>query len=209
MTHGLERQLAGVRVLSRGDAAALVMVAVAIAAITLVSTITDIVGKFTGPVSMRLPLDPSRQGAVDLESGATGRFSELQVTLPSVPGYEASLLVWAAALNQVCVLCVVALLILLAYRLTSEKLFAPGLAALVGVVGTILAISGSFAQVLDSTARNRLAEQLGALPRTPGDTIVYLVDFSFVPLAAGVVLVLLAGVFQFGRRLQRDTDGLI
>jgi hypothetical protein len=50
---------------------------------------------------------------------------------------------------------------------------------------------------------------IGANQQTPGETLVFVSDFSIAPPLAGIDLVLVAGVFQFGRRLQRDTEGLI
>jgi hypothetical protein len=73
----------------------------------------------------------------------------------------------------------------------------------------ILALAGSAAQILDSTARNRLARLVGANPRFPGESVVYIMDFNIAPLVAGAALVLIAGVFQFGRKLQKDTEGLV
>ena len=34
-------------------------------------------------------------------------------------------------------------------------------------------------------------------------------EFNIAPLAIGLVLLLVAGVFQYGRRLQKDTEGLV
>jgi hypothetical protein len=34
-------------------------------------------------------------------------------------------------------------------------------------------------------------------------------DFNLTPVVAGAGLMLVAGVFQFGGRLQKDTEGLV
>jgi hypothetical protein len=39
--------------------------------------------------------------------------------------------------------------------------------------------------------------------------MVFIGHFNFVPVVAGVVLTLVAGVFQFGGRLRKDTEGLV
>ena len=206
--------LARVRVLSRVDSAVLIVVSVAVAIGASVSTVSEIMSNGAGEVVLRLPLDTSAQGSAAREPealnlGAVGRYSQVEVSVPALPEYEASLLGWSAAMNLVAVLCVVSLMVLLAYRLTSRVLFAPHIAAIVGLAGAFLAISGSAAQVLDSTAKHRLAEQLGVIPGSAGETLVYIVEFNPTSLVAGAALVLLAGVFQFGRGLQRDTEGLV
>ncbi|MDR6687340.1 hypothetical protein J2Y41_002905 [Arthrobacter sp. 1088] len=201
--------LAGVSVLSRVDSAVLIVVSVAVAIAASLSTVSTIINNGDGEVVLRLPLDPSTRESEALDLGAVARVSEVQATVPVLPEYEASLLGWSAAMNLVAVLCVVSLLVLLAYRLTSRVLFGPRTAVIVGSVGMLLAISGSAAQILDSTAKSRLAEQLGAMPARVGETLVYISGFDPAPLVAGGVLVLLGGVFQFGRRLQSDTEGLV
>lgn len=201
--------LARVSVLSRVDSAVLIVVSVAVAIAASLSTVSTIISNGDGEVVLRLPLDPSTRESEALDLGAVARVSEVQATLPALPEYEASLLGWSAAMSLVAVLCVVSLLVLLAYRLTSRVLFGLRTAVIVGSVGMLLAISGSAAQILDSTAKSRLAEQLGAMPARVGETLVYISGFDPAPLVAGGVLVLLGGVFQFGRRLQSDTEGLV
>jgi hypothetical protein len=205
----IAESLARVRVLSRVDSAVLIVVSVAVGIATSVSTVSAIISNGAGEVVLRLPLDPSIPEPETLRLGAVGRYSQMQVTVPALPEYEASMLGWSATMNLVAVLCVVSLLVLLAYRLTSKVLFAPHTAAVVGLAGALLAISGSAAQVLDSTAKYRLAEQLGAMPGSADETLVYIAEFNPTSLVAGAALVLLAGVFQFGRSLQRDTEGLV
>ncbi len=50
---------------------------------------------------------------------------------------------------------------------------------------------------------------IAANGRTPGESFAFSAEFDLWPLAVGLVLVLVAGVFQYGRRLQTDTDGLV
>src|SRR4029453_7967179 len=198
----IAESLARVRVLSRVDSAVLIVVAVAVAIATSVSTVSAIISNGAGEVVLRLPLDSSARdssarGPEALTLGAVGCYSQVEVSVAALPEYEASLLGWSAAMNLLAVLCVVSLLVLLAYRLTSKVLFAPHTAAIVGLAGALLAISGSAAQVLDSTAKHRLAEQFGVIPGSAGETLVYIVEFNPTSLVAGAALVLLAGCFRF------------
>jgi hypothetical protein len=64
-------------------------------------------------------------------------------------------------------------------------------------------------QVLDQVARSRLAEAIGVNARSAAEAISFTAHFNFAPVTAGLILVLVAGVFQFGGRLQKDTEGLV
>lgn len=138
---------------------------------------------------------------------SAARFTSMEATIPALPSDEAVLLAWGGVLNQVSFLAVMALLFLLAFRLRGENLFTPASAWIVGTCGAVLALAGTVGQALDAAARNRIADLIGA--NQPSETLVFVSGFSIAPLLAGIVLVLVAGVFQFGRRLQRDTEGLI
>ena len=199
------RQSGQGKVVSRADAVAIMTVAAIAAAATTVLTIAGIVATFAGPVTLTLLLHSSPQDPAGLELGATARFTAMEATIPALPSDEAALLAWAGVLGQVSVLAVAALLFLLALRLRGENLFTPASAWIVGACGVVLALAGSAGQVLDAVARTRVARLIAANGQSDG----FAAGFNFTPLVAGVILVLNAGVFQFGRRLQKDTEGLV
>jgi hypothetical protein len=196
------------KVVSRADAVLIMTVAAMAAAATTFLTVTGIIATFTGPVTLTLPLRLSPQNPTGLALESTARFTAMEATIPALPPDEAALLAWASVLYQVSVLAVAALLFLLAFRLRGENLFTPASAWIVGATGVVLALGGTVGQALDSAARNRIAELIGANQQTP-DGVIFAFGFNFAPLVSGVILVLVAGVFQFGRRLQRDTEGLV
>jgi hypothetical protein len=199
------RQSGQGKVVSRADAVAIMTVAAIAAAATTVLTIAGIIANFAGPVTLTLPLHSSPQDPTGLELGATARFTAMEATIPGLPSGEAALLAWAGVLGQVSVLAVAALLFLLALRLRGENLYTPASAWIVGACGVVLALAGSAGQVLDAVARTRVARLIAANGQSDG----FAAGFNFTPLVAGVVLVLIAGVFRFGRRLQKDTEGLV
>ena len=209
-TRGTSHRTGGTkRVVSRVDATAL-MIASAVAAIaTTALTVSGIVGSFTGPVTLTLPVAATQQQPTGLRLGAEGRFTAVEAVIPALPSGEAALLAWSAALSQVGILAVLVLLFVLAFRLRGENLFTPGSVWIVGACGAVLAIAGTVGQIIDSIARTRLAELIGANQRTPDESIIFMADFNLGPVMAGIVLVLVAGVFQFGLRLQKDAEGLI
>lgn len=196
-------------IVSRTDALFLMIASAAAAVTTTALTVSGIVASAAGPVTLTLPVATTRQAASGLSLGATGHYTALDATIPALPSGPAALLAWAGALNQLGILAVLALIFLLAYRLRSEILFTRGSAWLVGAGGTVLALAGTVGQILDSIARSRLADLIGANVRVPGEYYLFSLDFNVGPLVLGIALLLVAGVFEFGRRLQRDTEGLV
>ncbi|MET4058855.1 hypothetical protein ABIB35_000384 [Arthrobacter sp. UYP6] len=107
------------------------------------------------------------------------------------------------------VLAVLALIFLLAFRLRRKVLFTAGSAWVIAVCGTILALAGSAGQVIDTIGRTRLGDAIGLDQGTGSGYAIFVGTFSFAPLVAGLLLILVAAAFQYGRRLQNDTQGLI
>ncbi|WP_240719923.1 hypothetical protein [Pseudarthrobacter sp. NamB4] len=186
------------------------MIASALAAlVTTAATVSGTVALFTGPVTLVLPVATSHQRATGLSLEATGHFTSLETTIPVLPSGPAASLAWAGLLNQVAVLAILALSFLLAYRLQGRILFTAKSAHLVGAAGIVLAVAGMSGQVLDGVGRSRLAEIVGANPRGPGESQVFPAEFDTGPLMLGIALLLVAAVFEYGRRLQKDTEGLV
>ncbi|MDQ0075772.1 hypothetical protein [Arthrobacter oryzae] len=199
------------KIVSRTDAVFLMIASAAAAVLTTFMSVKGIVGYFTGPVTLELPLATRNQTAGGLELESTGHYTTLEATIPDLPSGPDELLSWVAALNQIGVLAILTLVFLLAYRLRSAVLFTAGSVWIVGVCGAILALVGTVGPILDGLALNRLAEMIAANGRTPGESYVFYfsAQFNVGPLMLGLVLVLVAGVFQYGRRLQKDTEGLV
>ena len=197
------------KIVSRTDALLLMVASAAAAVTTTAFTVSGIVSSSAGQVTLTVPVATPRQAASGLSLGATGHYTALEATIPVLPAGPAALLAWAEALNQTGILAVLALVFLLAYRLRSEILFTGGSDWLVGAGGIVLALAGTAGQILDSIARSRLADLIGANGRVPGESYLFSLDFNAGPLVLGIALLLVAGVFQFGRRLQKDTEGLV
>jgi hypothetical protein len=197
------------KVISRTDATALMLISAAAAVVTTALTAAGIAAYFSEPVTLTLPLSTSHSTPDGLRLGAEAHFTSVEATLPTLPAEEAVLLAWAGSLNQLSALAVMALLFLLAFRLRGENLFTAGSASVVGSCGAVLAVAGSAGQVLDQVARGRLAEAIGVNARAAGESVIFMGSFNFAPVVAGFVLILVAGAFQFGGRLQKDTEGLV
>jgi hypothetical protein len=196
-------------IVSRTDALFLMVASAAAAVATTAFTVTGIVESSAGQVTLTLPVATPRQTVSGLALGATGQYTALDATIPVLPSGPAALLAWAEVLNQLGILAVLALVFLLAHRLRSEIPFTPGSDWLVGAGGVVLALAGTVGQILDSIARSRLADLIGVNGRVPGESYLFSLNFNAAPLVLGIALLLVAGVFQFGRRLQKDTEGLV
>ncbi|MBT2596770.1 hypothetical protein [Arthrobacter sp. ISL-72] len=109
----------------------------------------------------------------------------MQATIPVLPPWEAAMLSWAASLNQIGILAVLALVFLLGYRLRSSILFTAGSVSIIGSCGAVLAVAAIFGQVLDQVARGRLAEAIGANKRSAEEGVTFVGDFNFAALMAG------------------------
>jgi len=195
-------------VVSRTDALVLMVGSAVIAAGSSVMSVVGIADIFSGPVTLTLPVDPTQKVA-GLELGAEARFSAVDATIPALPGAEAGQLAWAAALTQVGVLAVLTLLFLLAFRLRGDTLFTRGSVWIIGACGAALALAGTAGQVLDQLARTRLADAIGLNADSAPGSVIFEGNISLLPVVAGIALILIAGVFQFGGRLQKDTEGLV
>ncbi|MCC3270227.1 hypothetical protein MUG94_03900 [Arthrobacter gengyunqii] len=207
---GTQRAAAGgKRIVSRTDTAAAMILAVAAAAAATVLAVYRIADYLTGPVTLTLPVITTQLSPTDLSLGAEAHYTSVEAVIPRVPGSEAAALAWGEALDLLAVLAVLALMFLLAFRLRRNVLFTAGSAWIIVFCGTVLALAGSAGQAVDTVARTRLADSIGLDQGTGNEYVLFAGTFSFAPAVAGLLLVLVAGAFQYGRRLQRDTEGLI
>ncbi|MDN3480920.1 hypothetical protein QMA10_03145 [Arthrobacter sp. APC 3897] len=207
---GTQRSTAGGNgIVSRSDTATAMILAAAGAVAATVLSVRRIVGYFSGSTTLTLPLATDEFGPADLSLGAKASYASVDATVPQVPGAEAALLAWGEALNQVAVLAVLGLMFLLAFRLRRKVLFTAGSAWVIGACGVVLALAGSAGQVIDTIGRTRLADVIGVNGDAGAGYVLFVGSFSLAPAVAGLALVLVAGAFQYGRRLQKDTEGLV
>ncbi|WP_251024413.1 hypothetical protein [Arthrobacter sp. ISL-65] len=199
----------GKKIVSRGDAILLMIAAALAAVVTTALSVSGIAGYFTGPVTLELPVSSTNQTASGLGLGATGHYTTLSATIPSLPSEPAALLAWSAALDQLGVLAILTLVFLLAYRLRSAVLFSAKSVWIIGACGVVLALAGTVGQVLNGWGLTRVADMVAGTGRNPGESVILEAEFTTGPLMLGIVLVLVAAVFQYGRRLQKDTEGLV
>lgn len=199
----------GTRLLSGAETLALMIAAVLAAAVTTALSAARIEAYLHQAVTLTLPLTTTQDTVSGLRLGAEAHYASMEAALPAVPAAEAALLAWGEVLSQVGVLAVACLVFLLAGRLRGEKLFTSGSVWIIGACGALLALAGSAGQVIDTVGRTRLAALLAPEQGAGNTTALFVGTVGFGPLVAGTVLLLVAAVFQFGGRLQKDTEGLV
>lgn len=105
---------------------------------------------------------------------------------------------------------IAAMVLVLSSKLLSGRPFGRTVTSFVGGAGVILIVGGLPSQALHAISRALMIEALQYLATdnhltmdSPPSTL------DFGPIAAGVVLLVIAAAFKIGERLQRDTDGLV
>lgn len=199
----------GTNLLSGAETMALMIAAVLAAAATTALAAARIEGYLHQAVTLTLPLATTEHAVSGLRLRAEAHYTSMEARLPAVPAPEAALLAWGEVLSQIGVLAVAGLVFLLAYRLRGEKLFTPGSAWITGACGATLALTGSAGQIVDTVGRTRLAALIEPEQEAGSAYVLFVGTFGFAPLVAGTVLLLVAAAFQFGGRLQKDTEGLV
>lgn len=208
-TKSTERPSHGSKIVSRTEATVFMLAAALAAVVTTFFSLSEIAGYFTGPVTLELPVGSTGQTAGGLGLESSGHYTTLAATIPALPSGPAALLAWSAALHQIGVLAVLLLVFLLAHRLRSSVLFIAGSAWVIGASGAVLMLAGTVGQVLHGFALTRVAELVAVAGRPADEMVLFEGDLSAGPLVLGAVLMLVAGAFQYGRRLQQDTQGLV
>ncbi len=78
-------QNGGKKFVSRADAVFLMIVSSAVAVLTTVLTVAGIIGYFTGPVTLELPIASTQRTVSGLELESAGHFTSLEATFLSCP----------------------------------------------------------------------------------------------------------------------------
>lgn len=150
------------------------------------------------------PVFDEPRGAVE----AIGQFQSYGTEDPS--GLGAHLYLWGAVVGSVAVLCVAVMVLLLCVKLLRGAAFSRSVTLAVGGAGIVLMVSGVATQVLQELSRAALLDGIRTFAAANNVTLPeFSISFDLAPIAAGLVLAVVAAAFQLGERLQRDTDGLV
>lgn len=205
--------LAGPRGLVRITRALIVLVGV----IALVSGVTTVVGGVlalvTKPLSGRWTFTLVGDHAIPsgTDHGAArmvdGSWDSAMIVLTGVSGAPAvwSLIALVAGVLTPTLFC--ALVVLLCWRLILRGIFRRSLSVGVAVLGSVVAVGAVLSQGASSLASGTAAALLNG-PEAHGYWPIA-GRFDATWLIVGFVLALVGLAFEYGERLQRDTDGLV
>jgi hypothetical protein len=100
-----------------------------------------------------------------------------------------------------------ALVAFLSWRLLHGRALRRSLSVIVGVAGLIVIVGGAVQAAASSIAPALAAQQLNAAGHNHFWPLAGRVDYSLI--GTGFVLLIIAYVFEYGARLQKETDGLV
>jgi len=186
--------------------------AVLVGGITLMVGVTEIVsGLVNNQTALTLIADRPLPAAAQASSSGSriieGNFETAHVIVTDLP-FGISVLAAAAALVGVLTRIAIATLIaLLSWRLLRGAVFARSLSFVAVVAGGALLIGGALTQGLGSLADAMAAADLNG----PGGRGFWPLAgrLDFTTIVTGLILLLVGLAFEYGERLQRDTEGLI
>lgn len=105
-----------------------------------------------------------------------------------------------------------------ATRLAAGRPFVRSATIALGVAAILVTASGLLEQAAAAIARAEVVDFLGSRDITAGGTpdnpsyegfVGFGLNLDLAPLAWGMALIVVAGAFELGQRLQRDTEGLV
>ena len=185
--------------------------AMLVGGITLVVGVTEIVnGLVTNKTALTLIADRPLPAAEVSSSGSSiieGNFETAHVIVTDLP-FGISVLTAAAALADVLTrVAIPTLIALLSLRLLRGAVFARSLSLVAVVAGGALLIGGVFSQGLGSFAAAMAAADLNG----PGGRGFWPLAgrLDFTTIVTGLILLLVGLAFEYGERLQHDTEGLV
>lgn len=131
-------------------------------------------------------------------------YETISITATGLPTDARSLLAIATVLSTLVVIGVCAVLVWLCLRVFVGRPFVASATWGIGGVAILVIVGGLGGSLLQSVAHSVIVQHLALGPAEPP---TFSVDLA--PLGWGLALAVVAGAFEIGQRLQRDTDGLV
>jgi hypothetical protein len=136
----------------------------------------------------------------------SGHFSTATVTVSHLSAWVVTITIVSAVATLLTELTLCAMVALLAWRLLRRRLFRRSLSVTVIAAGFVLAVGGTLSQSAAAIAGGATASALNG-----GGRGYWPLAGRFDPTVAvfGIVIILVGLVFEYGGRLQKDTEGLV
>lgn len=196
---------------SRGDAIALGLIATGAASAgiaAVVAIVRSAIVAAGSPLPVSLPLHGDH--GPELAGVTSATYDSATLMLADAPASARWLLLLEASLPALATIAVCAAAWWLGVSLMRTRPFRDRMAALIGTAAIAVIAAGLLAPLCGALARAAMVEHLaasdpGALDLFPS----FLLQLDLGPIGWGFALALVAGAFQIGQRLQRDTEGLV
>jgi hypothetical protein len=179
----------------------------------VLSTVTGTVGLISNLSSDTIPLTLLTNAALPPEaSGGTaqivdGSFETAFVTLSHLTPLTRFLIALGAAVGILTTLIVSTAVALRCWKLQNRRPFDRSVSWMAYAVGSVLLIGNILGQGFGGLGRMMAADELNRDGVNGFWPLITPLDLS--PAFVGIALLLVATAFEAGRRLQRDTDGLV
>lgn len=199
---------------SRGDGLALGLIAtgaVSVAIAALVSIVLGAIELFGTDVSVRMPVhDAAAAGLAGTAGITSAEYSSVVLTFEAAPQGARWLLLLEGALPALATIGVCTGAWWLGLSLMRGRPFRRSMAWTLGAAAILVMVGGMLGQLFGAFGRAALVAHVAASdPGVLDELWTFLLELDLAPLGWGLALALIAGAFEIGRRIQRDTEGLV
>ncbi|MFC4137587.1 MULTISPECIES: hypothetical protein [unclassified Microbacterium] len=181
--------------------------AVSIAIAAVMGTIGAAAEIFGSPVPVLLPVHDAPMGSLaDVAGVASASYAESVVSFETLDAGTRWLLFGERALPAVATIIVCMSLWWLGLSLIRQRTFRKSMVPVLGTAAIALVVAGMVGPFLGTIAR---AQAVELLPASADQFYAFLYELDPAPIGWGIALALVVSAFEVGRRLQRETEGLV
>lgn len=169
------------------------------------------VGSLASDASTTVTGLPLADVAADEFTGASGlvsaaQFESLSLTIESLPSTARGYLIAATVVTSLLAIGICAVVAWLCVRVFVGRPFVRSATWGIGAVAILVIFAALAGPTLTGVAHAEIVEHLG-LDGTGLPAFGVAIDFA--PIGWGLALAVVAGAFELGQRMQRDTEGLV
>ncbi|WP_337001874.1 MULTISPECIES: hypothetical protein [unclassified Microbacterium] len=185
--------------------------AVSVAIGTIVAVVTSAIGIFGAAPTVSMPVHDVELTALDDVSGVSAATVESAlVTVPAIPTGARWMLFLETALPALATVALCAGVWWLGVSFIRSRPFRVSLGWMFGVAACLMIAGSLFGQLAGGVGRAMIVQDLATTDPGAEDVLwTLLVQFDLAPVGWAFALALVAGLFEIGRRLQKDTEGLV
>ena len=185
--------------------------AVSVAIGAIVAVVTAAIGIFSAAPTVSMPVHDVDLTALDDVSGVSAATVESAlVTVPAMPTGARWMLLLETALPALATVALCAGVWWLGVSFLRSRPFRASLGWMFGVAACLMIAGSLFGQLAGGIGRAMIVQDLATADPGAEDVLwTLLVQFDLAPVGWAFALALVAGLFEIGRRLQKDTEGLV